>query len=560
MRLLVGPNANSLSVRAFAGTYVVLIAFNCDLAYCTGLLGFAIRRQDVATGEVHWLPALKRFDLPPGTGPAQLTTLEAPIQKFHWGDYTTQAGKTYAYEVHAMRGAKGALLSADMVSLTVTCENPDNVGNVGNPDNVGNVGNVGNVADQEPRHEVHYNRSAASSQAFAREFPNLPAGEITDPKARAWLSRGLAEALIAFIDDTKAGEGLHLFLYEFDKEEFAEALHEALLRGVRLEILHDGIIKGGKGPSLKADPLLVGHALDSEAKHRVGEGLQISHNKFMVRTDTAGTPIAVWTGSTNFTDAAIYGQSNVGHAIFGPEPATTYFTWHQDIWNSPDKSVANSRTDAMRLTQVPTGVTGTTLVLSPRTSVEALTRCAQLITGATDMVCFTAPFALYKDVEAALITTPAQVYGLLNLANVVTQALYAAPNTRLAAAGALDNASVLEAWQADLVEKESMHHKGVHIHTKVILIDPLSDKPGVIIGSANFSNNSSCNNDENQLFIFDQPAVADVYIGEFMRMFDHYYFRDHVKNTDTPFLDETDAWTAPFFDGGEKEKARTAYF
>ncbi len=541
MRILSEPSANGLSVRAFAGTYVVLIAFNCDQAYCQGLIGFAIRRKDEATGEVHWLPALKRFDI---SGPAQRTTLEAPIQKFHWGDYTTQPGKTYTYEVHAMRGTKGALVSADVVSVQVMCENPDNVGGSG--------------------HAVHYNRSAASSQAFTREFANLPKGEITDPKARAWLSRGLAEALIAFINDTKAGEGLHLFLYEFDKDDFAEALHEALLRGVRIEILHDGILKGGpkgmSGPSLKADPLLVAHALDSEARMRTGAGIQISHNKFMVRTDTNNQPVAVWTGSTNFTDAAIYGQSNVGHAITGEEPATTYFKWHQDIWNDPTKSVSDSRAVAMDLTPIPAQPAGTALVLSPRKTVEALTRCAELIHGATQMVCFTAPFALYKDVENALINTPAQVYGLLNMANVVTQALYNAPNTRLAAAGALDDKSVLEAWQADLVQAEAMHHKGVHVHTKVILIDPLSAAPAVIIGSANFSNNSSCNNDENQLFIFEQPAVADVYIGEFMRMFDHYYFRDHVKSTDSPFLDETDAWTAPFFDGGEKEKARTAYF
>ena len=33
------------------------------------------------------------------------------------------------------------------------------------------------------------------------------------------------------------------------------------------------------------------------------------------------------------------------------------------------------------------------------------------------------------------------------------------------------------------------------------------------------------NNDENQLFIIGETEVADVYLGEFMRMFDHYYFR-----------------------------------
>lgn len=90
----------------------------------------------------------------------------------------------------------------------------------------------------------------------------------------------------------------------------------------------------------------------------------------------------------------------------------------------------------------------------------------------------------------------------------------------------------------------------------------------MITGSANFSNNSSRNNDENQLFIFTETAVADVYIGEFMRMFDHYYYRDHVKAAKAEavgdpravFLDPTDGWTRRYFGGGEREAQRLAFF
>ena len=40
----------------------------------------------------------------------------------------------------------------------------------------------------------------------------------------------------------------------------------------------------------------------------------LMHNKFIVLLK-AGVPTQVWTGSTNFTDSGIYGQSNVGHII-----------------------------------------------------------------------------------------------------------------------------------------------------------------------------------------------------------------------------------------------------
>ena len=357
------------------------------------------------------------------------------------------------------------------------------------------------------------------------------------------------------------------------KREYAQALKAAKARGVRLEILHDAIIgSDGKGPINESRPLLHEFGLDDCAKDRVAPGLAISHNKFMVLTGTDGVPKAMWTGSTNFSDAAVYAQSNVGHSIIGAQPAKTYFDWHQQFWNDPTLSVANSRTASASTTVLPLVTkAGTTVVFSPRATIAAITECAALIGGADKMVCFTAPFALHDDIEKALIAAPAQVYGLLNKHGVVEQAMYDADNTSLAAAGALNQNSVLEAWQNRMLEQlraESLHHSGVYIHTKVILVDPLSDHPVVICGSANFSNNSSRNNDENQLFIFDEPEVADIYIGEFMRMFDHYYFRDQMKaikaqeitNPKAGFLDETDAWTQRFFNGGEREKARTAFF
>ncbi len=548
MRSSVVKSPKGLEVRGVAGTYVVLLAFNCSKAYRKGLLGFGIQRKDHSNDEVIWLRGLKKFDLPNSDEGEDVTTRKHPIQKFHWGDYTAKAGRKYTYTVHAFKGEPGALVDFESVDVVVTCEQPESVGQNG--------------------HAVHFNRSAAASQAFSNRFPNLPRGEVEDPNARTWLSRGLAESLIAFIDAAKEGEGLHLFVYEFEKKEFLDALKRARKRGVNLEILHDEIIKNGKGPSVKANKEIKLFGLKTVTKGRKAKGLNISHNKFMVLTDTKGEPKSVWTGSTNFTDAGVYAQSNVGHAIADPGLAKTYFDWHQEIWSDPEKSVADSRTAAMELTSVPgSKPKGTTLVLSPRKSTEAVTECASLVSAAKRFVCFTAPFALHKDLESALAQSPAQVYGLLNRDGVVGPELHKAANTQLAAAGAVNDKSILEAWQGKL-QGESMHHSGVFIHTKIIIVDPLSDNPVVITGSANFSNNSSKGNDENQLFIAGEKEVADVYLGEFMRMFDHYYFRDHMKmiskqkkeNPKAGFLDETDAWADRFFDGGEREALRLAFF
>jgi phosphatidylserine/phosphatidylglycerophosphate/cardiolipin synthase-like enzyme len=67
-----------------------------------------------------------------------------------------------------------------------------------------------------------------------------------------------------------------------------------------------------------------------------------------------------------------------------------------------------------------------------------------------------------------------------------------------------------------------------YVHNKFMLIDPLGDDPIVITGSANFSNASTNQNDENMLVIRGNKRVADIYFGEFMRLFTHYTFRESL--------------------------------
>src|SRR5262249_37708024 len=67
-----------------------------------------------------------------------------------------------------------------------------------------------------------------------------------------------------------------------------------------------------------------------------------------------------------------------------------------------------------------------------------------------------------------------------------------------------------------------------YVHTKFALVDPLSSSPIVITGSANFSAASTNANEENMLIIRGDTRVADIYLGEYMRTFAHYAFREAV--------------------------------
>jgi phosphatidylserine/phosphatidylglycerophosphate/cardiolipin synthase-like enzyme len=62
----------------------------------------------------------------------------------------------------------------------------------------------------------------------------------------------------------------------------------------------------------------------------------------------------------------------------------------------------------------------------------------------------------------------------------------------------------------------------VIVHHKFIVIDAETDSPVIYTGSANMSGNSVFNNDENLLEIKGSPRLAQLYLAEFLRLYEHY--------------------------------------
>jgi phosphatidylserine/phosphatidylglycerophosphate/cardiolipin synthase-like enzyme len=71
---------------------------------------------------------------------------------------------------------------------------------------------------------------------------------------------------------------------------------------------------------------------------------------------------------------------------------------------------------------------------------------------------------------------------------------------------------------------------GAHkIHAKTLVVDPWSNDPKVLIGSANFSEASCSDNDENAMLITGDKRLAAIITTEFMRMYDHYKSRFYIN-------------------------------
>lgn len=577
----VSEQAGGFRVKAIAGTYTVLIALDCDEARLDGLLGFGMRRQS-GDGEPKWLRSLKVFKsvvpdpknatdpLDPAQ-PLRFSSEDHPIQSFLWGDYTAEPDTSYRFTVVPMYGRPGALAPADELAFEIRTEK-----------------------ELDQGHGVWFNRGAIASQAFARRFGNkAPTNtEINDPSApeTAWLSRGLLEACLGFIDGTPAGDGLRLAAYEFTYPPVLDALRAALDRGVDVRIVyHDTLNKEGEDGANES-------AMATARLDATFEGRQvlfartkpkIPHNKFIVRLDGGTDPTSVWTGSTNFTPSGFLGQSNVGHLVDDAGTAAQFLSYWELLKDDPDRAAA--RAGAVALTPDPPEAIdpgAVVCVFSPRPKADLLRWYGDRIEEATGTVMFTAAFGVTEEliaplagerdflrfilmekpptdkVKAALTTDRDLIISF----GAVLGELYVFKNGKPVARKRIKDFE-LDKWF--LVEDHFRHQGFVFfVHTKFLLVDPLSDDPLVCTGSANFSPNSLKENDENMLLIRGSTRLADIYLTEFDRLFRHFYFRDVANEIEAKggqakgaFLDETSAWTDSYFrPGAFKTRRREMFF
>jgi hypothetical protein len=251
-------------------------------------MGFAIHRTDHTDEEAYWLTGLMTFkETDPGfPPPAKYSTRQHPIQGFTWSDYSAKPGHDYTYRVVALKGSPRDLQAAGEVSVRIQTESPE-----------------GGL------HDVYFNRGVAASQEYAHRFGNRPPDEI-GPAAFSWLSRGLYEAMTAFVADATGGRfELRLSGYEFHYQPFLRALKAARDGGTSVRIIYD---RRKDKPGAANDATVSATGIARLCTRRTATKSALSHNKFIVRLRN-GQPEAVWTGGTNFSEGGIFGHSNVAH-------------------------------------------------------------------------------------------------------------------------------------------------------------------------------------------------------------------------------------------------------
>ena len=162
-------------------------------------------------------------------------------------------------------------------------------------------------------------------------------------------------------------------------------------------------------------------------------------------------------------------------------------------------------------------------VFSPRSNLDMLRWYSRRMDEAKTAVFLTAAFGVNDLFEEVLEQPKSYLrYVLLESADEDLERLNTPPFNEVAVANILPE-NEFERWMAEQLSGLNTHVK--YIHTKYMIIDPLGEDPLLITGSANFSDASTRKNDENMLVIRGDKRVADLYLSEFMRLFNHFQFR-----------------------------------
>jgi phosphatidylserine/phosphatidylglycerophosphate/cardiolipin synthase-like enzyme len=548
--------SGSLTVRAIAGTHVVLLGISVDPDARKGLMGFAVERLDEQSGERRQLPNFLLFKAnDKGARPNQ-SSVRNPIQAFQWSDYAVQPGRRYAYTVTARYGSPKSLRDGDAVMLELRTE-----------------------STERGKHAVSFNRGTAGWQAFQREFDGRDPDQVPGRRAYAWLSRGLEEALISFLAQARGkGWAIRGALYEFNYVPVLDALWGANRRGVDVKVLVEEASKNESAIEV-AD---IEGVCDWRTKAK------IPHNKFFVLLKDR-KPVEVWTGSTNITKSGLFGHSNVGHVVRDEKIAAAYLAYWKQLAKDPERdplqewTVSANGEPEQRLAAggeallPPRNSTG--VVFSPREGIDALKWYAALMDRAEESVFVTAPFGVSKQLRKVFENDKDYLrYLLLDKENnrivPVARSIEEDLDNEVTFGSYLGDGN----WHQWVKEHLTGFAKSVlYVHTKYMLIDALGKDPIVITGSANFSEPSVRANDENMLVIRGDTGVADVYLTEFMRLFSYFRLRKRANakkgsqagpnpggagpSPDEPiYLADDDSWADAHYEpGSTREKERLLF-
>jgi phosphatidylserine/phosphatidylglycerophosphate/cardiolipin synthase-like enzyme len=535
-----------VNARAYLSPTLVLLAMDWpDGETRQDFLGFAIRRTpgfiDFNTGVVaasSMLPNRISFDGPPPAGQPDFPSDVAPIQKFMWWDARldgSTAGDSLTYDITPVCGVPGALqpIVEDTRSLTVLLPTHVEFG-------------IG----------TWFNRAVMSSQAFSRKLRsfNVPPGQLTPAQAlelRQWLANGMETPVPDFVGpDAPAFDSVVGAIYHLTDKVWIVPALQATMTNKSI-----GLVFDADDPAVSAD------ALDTltQAQFFPRDRLAIMHNKFLVAGDELqnaeqAAPKRLTCGSANYTTQGLTAQANLVHTFASAELARLYFDRFELLKTNPTKT--NTTKHVGWSTTVSVGDAGVRVFFSPEKgqpgspsiSIETIVANIHAATSSVIFCLFTPTDEQLRQACFSVGDAGKMMFGLVNNIKRTQPGVTPTTTGNIPA----DQLAALELFHRSRNQKDTIGAEffdaaltppgfeteinvfpgetpppfpPVIVHHKFIVIDAETDSPVIYTGSANMSGNSVFNNDENLLEIKGSSRLAQIYLAEFLRLYEHYRAR-----------------------------------
>lgn len=547
---------------AFANNDVVQIVWKYDEAI-EGCLGFEVSRQEGdADPNGNWvsLPAWVGFKGQSNPAWQQHQTTEWPIQKFEWKDLTATRGKSYGYRIVPMVGTPGRLkpesaqaLYTDVVKLTPACSQSFFA-----------YFNRGILSTQFIAHQVKPGPSGAPNFQVLTERIDQPGDTL-----RNALAGQIIEGVETLLQRAETqGGACYAALYELNDPELIEHL-----LGIK-DRLHLILSNTGADDGTNAAARQTLHESGTDIIDRMLPNNHIGHNKFVVYVDAGGTPRAVLLGSTNWTYTGLCAQSNNAVIVESDDLARAYKDYWDRLKEDEDQGPDLRASDAQAALVSKIDDADVTLWFSPNTPKQRsrpkkgstrkeatppdLNQVFTLMNAAKEAILF----LVFQPGKPSIVEQAATI-GKANPDlfirgaatdpkavgswDAILQHRAGQAPDRVVAASAINDQFAF--WVKELLKLGPQAH--AIVHSKIVVIDPMSPDCVVITGSHNLGFKASYDNDENLLIVQGNQALARAYAVNILDVYDHYRFRYIIqKSGKRAFsgLDPSDKWQNKYFD------------
>jgi hypothetical protein len=585
----------SLNVKVYDnGDHTCLVWLPADGNPIAECRGFTIRRKVQGVAQDVFLHGFVGFSDDDKLDPN--APWKHPLQRFMWWDYGIRPGQTVQYSVIPVTGDKSHLQLDEHDGSDFTP--PMTVTGQSTP-NISSYFNKGIVAAQWVSRVITSLGKPVPKMADLIAATQAPKNEL-----RNALSGLLRPQILQRLADVKAKGGeVYAALYELNDPELMGGL-TALGQKCHL-ILANGAFKPPTNDENAKVRSQLQHVVDLH--NRLVTGKHFAHNKFVVFCDAQGKPQSVLSGSTNWTLTGLCTQANNG--IFVDDAALAqYFL---DEWNLL-KAAGNGYPDSLaqensKLRQFTVDNATITQWFAPTKGGPDLDYARKLINGAKDGILFLFfnpggfvaegqpenKWTLLQNILFRHHKGTANFDADLYIRGVVNQEISglteslsddepkhkgADSSVKHLALDPTQTPVTLFSGGEETAQhfgydsmvpaaiKQTFHNwakenlgSGVHVHSKVVVIDPFGAHPVVMTGSHNLGFKASSSNDDNLMIVEGNGPLAAAYAINIIAIYQSYRWNRNVEQhrQDPTFfhgLQDDDKWQTGHLSGSHLDE------